>query len=76
MLDWDSQRPNASTEIARLLLLVRRVRNNLFHGGKCNERVAEETARNEKLLRHGIIILTEALKLNSSVWGIYEDSCI
>ncbi|MEK6531133.1 MAG: hypothetical protein AABZ23_01415 [Deltaproteobacteria bacterium] len=45
------------------LNMVRRVRNNLFHGGKHNIGLHEDTQRTEKLLRSSLVILKECLVL-------------
>ena len=36
ILSWSEAKPNTNTESDLILLYVRRVRNNLFHGGKFN----------------------------------------
>ena len=35
-LEWESSKPSTDSRVDRLLIYVRRVRNNLFHGGKFN----------------------------------------
>ena len=75
-LDWvHSLDQNLSTP-EKLQILVRRVRNNLFHGGKYNQQLNEETARNEQLLRNGIIILLEAVSLVPNVHRAYDGVAI
>ena len=75
-LSWSSAMPNNSAEIEKLLILVRRVRNNLFHGGKYNHQGHEETARNESLLRHGITILRASMVLVPNVDAAYSGAAI
>ena len=60
LLEWEAATPSAS-ETHELLLCVRRVRNNLFHGGKFNGHwFAPE--RSETLLRHSLSILDACLR--------------
>ena len=75
-LAWSSTMPTNSAEIDVLLMLVRRVRNNLFHGGKYNAQARNETARNESLLRYGITILEASMTLVPKVKAAYSDAAI
>lgn len=76
VLDWKHTSNNNLSEIENALLLVRRVRNNLFHGGKYNMQMNEETARNSLLLNHGITILNGVLEYNLQVKNAYEGAAI
>ncbi len=59
-LEWQSaSRDDSQTH--ELLLCVRRVRNNLFHGGKFNGHWFEPE-RSEILLRHSLSILDACLR--------------
>jgi hypothetical protein len=49
------------TELERLLIYIRRMRNNLFHGGKSQPGSPMQVDRNANLLRHGLTILAECL---------------
>ena len=75
-LAWSSTMPTNSAEIDVLLMLVRRVRNNLFHGGKYNSQAHDETARNESLLRYGITILEASMTLVPDVKAAYKGAAI
>jgi len=76
-LMWDANRPNGRRlEIEVLLLLVRRIRNNLFHGGKHNLDVFEDTERTTRLLRNSIIVIRECLLLEPSVKAKYDEATI
>lgn len=75
-LDWEYTALNNLSKIEIALLLVRRVRNNLFHGGKYNMQMNEETARNELLLNHGITIIRACLEYNQQVKSAYEGAAI
>ena len=55
-LTWRDGPPRATGQSGRVLELVRRVRNNLFHGGKGNQHWFDP-ARTERLLKHSLTIL-------------------
>jgi len=74
---WDSSMPyNNLSEIEKILLLVRRVRNNLFHGGKFNIEVHEKRERAERLLKYGLIILESCLSLDAGVQHSFVNATI
>ncbi len=76
-LDWSKTLPNNNTKEPEILIsLVRRVRNNLFHGGKYNAQLHDETARNEELLKAGIIILQECLNVSPDVKQAFDGAAI
>lgn len=75
LLDWDSVEPNHASQTELILLLVCRVRNNLFHGGKFNgEWFAPE--RSDHLLRHGISILRAAIAAHPRRKDAYDNKAI
>jgi len=66
LLEWDESAPKTDLEADCLLIYVRRVRNNLFHGGKFNGRwFAPE--RSDVLLRHSMTILRACLNASPAV---------
>ncbi len=76
-LAWDST--VAFTRLDRLqcvLDLVRRVRNNLFHGGKFNDEVHSGPGRNELLIRHSLSVLHRCLELSESVAERYRTATL
>jgi len=76
-LGWNPQPPaKANTEPKLLIALVKRVRNNLFHGGKYNAQMHEETARSEMLLRGSLLILDECLRVSPQVKNAYDGATI
>ncbi len=76
-LAWSGQLPNEQDgEVALLLSLVRRVRNNLFHGGKYNAGLHDEPARNTRLLHSGLLVLDECLRTSDRVRRYYDGSAI
>lgn len=76
VLSWCHSLPNTASKIETILLLIRRVRNNLFHGGKYNIQAADETERNEFLLKAALCILKETMRLIPDVRRSYEMAAI
>ena len=69
---WSDAAPTPENGTDLLLLYVRRVRNNLFHGGKFNGNwFAPE--RSEELLNSSIIVLGYALASNDKVKEAFEN---
>ena len=68
-LVWRDRRPDADSQSGRVIELVCRVRNNLFHGGKGNPHNPE---RNEQLLGHSLIVLHRCLDASEEVAGVYH----
>ena len=74
MLDY---RPVESSddEIHRLINAVKRVRNNLFHGGKfpSPNGPIEDPIRNNKLIKHSITVLKYFLYSSPIIKRLYEE---
>ncbi len=76
-LGWTTQaKAQGEAEVEFLLRMIRCVRNNLFHGGKYNIELHEDTARSETLLRSSFVILEECLKLSPSVKQRFDGAVI
>ncbi len=76
-LAWDSTVGFTTFELMdQVLELVRRVRNNLFHGGKFNDEVHSGPGRNELLLRHSLAVLHRCLELSSPVAASYDTATL
>jgi hypothetical protein len=58
--------------LQQLLLMVRTVRNNLFHGGKYLPDGEMEPGRNEELVRSSLVVLRECAQLVGDVRESYE----
>jgi hypothetical protein len=56
-----------NTDIEKLSLSIRDIRNNLFHGGKFDGNYQEDVSRNYILLESSILIINEWLSLNATV---------
>ena len=64
-----SDETNAPKSSQELFGAVRRVRNNLFHGGKYFD---DDSGRNERLVAEAILILLEALEWHDGVRFYFE----
>lgn len=70
-LTWKQVAPSTNLKADEVLIYVRRVRNNLFHGGKFNGRWFEPQ-RSEELLRHSLVILDACLQASDDVRVAYN----
>jgi hypothetical protein len=71
-LAWDDTPPDSETRADLVLAYVRRVRNNLFHGGKFNGHwFAPE--RSGDLLTHSLCILRHAIEAHDRVREAYRN---
>lgn len=75
-LGWKKSLPKQRSLIEILIIFIRRVRNNLFHGGKFSPQNFNETERNEYLLAFALCILKEAVHLNPKVKQVYDMAAI
>lgn len=66
-LTWKDIVPETNYELEKLLLLIRRVRNNLFHGEKIGVLLEGDSERDIQLLRHGVIILYACLQSSPDI---------
>ena len=71
VLSWNASIPQTDLQSDRVLIYVRRVRNNLCHGGKFNGRWFEPQ-RNAELLRHSLTILNVCLAKSKQVKEAYD----
>lgn len=65
-LDW-KELSFDDKNFKNLLILVRRIRNNLFHGGKFPGRPVDGSERNQELLRAGRVIILGCLEFDKKV---------
>ena len=56
----------------QVLLMVRTVRNNLFHGSKFLPSGEEEPGRNQELVRHSLTVLKFCICLDAGVKKSYQ----
>jgi len=55
------------------LMMIKRARNNLFHGGKYIDQVVEDEIRNKTLIQHSMKILNECLKLDNNTTYYFKE---
>jgi len=72
-LDWDC--PEEKQDIQRLIDAVKRVRNNLFHGGKypLPAEPVTDPSRNRELIKHSITVLKYLLYSSDKVKNHYGE---
>lgn len=70
ILEWEPANPSTNLDVDRLLIYVRRVRNNVFHGGKFNGKWFEPE-RSEELIRCSLIILVACIDAVNNVKTAY-----
>jgi hypothetical protein len=68
----DQKIDKAQATTQQTLLMVRTVRNNLFHGGKYLVGDEKEAGRNEALVTHSLRVLEACFPLDESVRANYE----
>lgn len=76
-LGWNTKPPEESLPtIVRLIRCVRRIRNNLFHGGKFTTLPIQDGNRNRVLFQSALVVLEECLRLSDDVRSVYEGVAI
>lgn len=68
----DQSIDNKQKKTQQLFLMIRTVRNNLFHGGKYLPDGEIEAGRNELLVKYSIIVLLASIKLNEKTYVSYQ----
>lgn len=71
-IQWQSIEPQTNSQADKLLIYIRRIRNNLFHGGKFNGHWFEPE-RSEPLLQHSLVVLHECIDYVEDVKNAYEN---
>ena len=72
-LMWDAAaESNTLSDVEKLLRYVRRVRNNLFHGGTFSTLPVLDRRRKAELLQFSLVVLKECLRLSPSVRAEYD----
>jgi hypothetical protein len=69
----DSPPDNKQSLAQQVLSMVRRVRNNLFHGGKFMPVANAHRDRDELLVKHSLVVLRACIPLNHSVERAYRE---
>ncbi|MGD9941681.1 MAG: hypothetical protein AB7L76_24975 [Burkholderiaceae bacterium] len=74
-LTWRDSPPDATqTKAHHVLMMVRRVRNNMFHGAKVWSAEYGNRVRDERLIQAALVILNGVIPLNRDVQIAYDDS--
>lgn len=72
-VEWKESPPNENLPKAQqVLLMVRRIRNNLFHGAKVWSPEYGNRERDIKLVEAGLVVLKQCVSLNQQVHMAYE----
>jgi hypothetical protein len=74
-LEWSQELPQHKSQSELVLLLVCRIRNNLFHGGKFNGRWFEPQ-RSMELLVHGLVVLRACVEKHPKVREAYAQRAV
>lgn len=75
-LVWETRAPSDDLpEVDKVLLSVRWVRNNLFHGAKFSP-VHGSPGRNVALIDHSLVVLRACLTLSAHVKDAYDSSAL
>jgi hypothetical protein len=76
-LMWDANlSTNGSSTSEVIFVLVRRIRNNLFHGGKHSLEVFEDTKRTTRLIESALLILKAGISLLPQVESAYDEAVL
>jgi len=67
VIKWKRAGPSQQKKTKNLIIYIRRIRNNLFHGGKFVGGYLEELDRDFKLVENALIILKEIVNFNKKV---------
>jgi len=65
-LCWKKSDPSQGDVVKNILVLLRRIRNNLFHGEKPRT-IVGGSQRGKKLIKHGLTIIETCLELDQQV---------
>lgn len=72
-IEWRDAPPDAAlSRAAKALLMVRRVRNNLFHGGKFLAAESAASDRDSLLVKHSLAVLRACVSMHAQVAAAYE----
>lgn len=70
-IQWQDAPLTDNETSQRILTYVRRVRNNLFHGGKFKGEHLEDPERSDDLMRHGLVVLDACLSYDDNLRNAY-----
>ena len=70
-LGWRRDKYNGEFDMARLITLVCRIRNNLFHGGKFAEGTESEVSRDKELIAAALLVLQTMLDADGALLHLF-----
>jgi hypothetical protein len=73
-LEWCERHYDEESDLGKVIEVIKQVRNNLFHGGKCGRGNGNDSARNGDLLRHSLTVLEHILELDDRVQGFFWEA--
>jgi hypothetical protein len=68
--------PESLPEAGRVLLCIRRLRNNLFHGATLSPDQGYDKGTTKSLLKASMVVLEECLLLSPKVQEVYKDAAL
>jgi hypothetical protein len=71
IIEWREVKPSTNSQSDALFQYIRRIRNNLFHGGKFNGYWFAPD-RSERLMRAALTVLSDAIEQDSKVREAYH----
>lgn len=74
IIKWEIRPASQGNDIKDLFTYIKRIRNNLFHGGKFSNGVLEDFDRDLNLVRSALIILKESINYNSKVHDAFHNN--
>jgi hypothetical protein len=72
-LQWKDSPINTGSVASQMMIYIRRVRNNLFHGGKFKGRYLADPERSEDLMRYALTMLDACLNYDKDLSQAYND---
>ena len=72
-LQWKDSPISTGSTASQMMIYIRRVRNNLFHGGKFKGRYLAEPERSEDLMRHALTMIDACLNYDKDLTQAYND---
>lgn len=74
-LGWKDRPETSGSKARKCSIYIRRVRNNLFHGGKFDDAWIPPD-RNEKTITHALKVMDAFLSLNANVGDYFEHAIL
>jgi hypothetical protein len=70
-IQWKDSPINTGTTASKMMIYIRRVRNNLFHGGKFKGSYLADPERSEDLMRYALTMLDACLSNDDDLTQAY-----